>query len=250
MSEENVNFKPYLSIVSDEKDLINNFTDETIYHIINYTNVNLKNIESFEKNISSEGTSNNSSNSSFNNISNNGYIGNEVYIGNKVKNQSHPREEIIFKLIKEKSTLKSEKIKCKLFKCTFDGCEKSFEYKWILNRHINSHFCFKLFKCEYQGCSKTYKSKENLNLHIKNKHLGLKPYKCRYCLISFSHRNGIIYNNLIGKTYHERTIHINYLPHLCNISDCKLRFASKSALKYHIVHQHCQYECVIIENAL
>jgi uncharacterized Zn-finger protein len=79
---------------------------------------------------------------------------------------------------------------CKNFKCTFEDCEKSFDYKWILDRHINSHFCFKLYKCEYGDCSKAYKSKENLNLHFRNKHLGEKPYQCRFCFSRFSHRNG------------------------------------------------------------
>ncbi len=78
----------------------------------------------------------------------------------------------------------------KNFPCTYPNCGKSFTYKWILDRHINSHFCFKLFKCEYKDCSKAYKSKENLNLHIKNKHLGEKPYQCKYCDSRFSHRNG------------------------------------------------------------
>jgi uncharacterized Zn-finger protein len=81
--------------------------------------------------------------------------------------------------------------KGKSFTCNFDNCGKTFDYKWILERHINSHFCFKLFKCEYDGCDKAYKSKENLNLHIKNKHLGIKPYACKYCLLKFSHRNGM-----------------------------------------------------------
>jgi uncharacterized Zn-finger protein len=82
----------------------------------------------------------------------------------------------------------------KSFICAFEGCGKRFDYKWILDRHINSHFCFKLHKCDYLGCEKAYKSKENLNLHIRNKHLGEKPYQCRYCISRFSHRNGILFN--------------------------------------------------------
>ena len=78
----------------------------------------------------------------------------------------------------------------KNFRCTFEGCDKSFDYRWILERHVNSHFCFKLFKCEYEDCKKAYKSKENLNLHFRNKHLGEKPYQCRFCISRFSHRNG------------------------------------------------------------
>lgn len=98
-------------------------------------------------------------------------------------NSSHEEIEEIKKIIKKSNT--------KPFKCTFENCEKSFEYKWILDRHINSHFCFKMFKCDYKGCEKAYKSRENLTLHYKNKHLGVKPYECQYCQAKFSHRNGI-----------------------------------------------------------
>jgi len=76
----------------------------------------------------------------------------------------------------------------KRFICKFDNCQKKFEFKWILRRHLDSHFTFRLFKCD--SCSKSYKSKENLNLHIKNKHIGMKPYNCDYCSSKFSHRNG------------------------------------------------------------
>ena len=78
----------------------------------------------------------------------------------------------------------------KNFKCSFENCDKSFDYRWILERHVNSHFCFKLYKCEYEDCKQAYKSKENLNLHFRNKHLGEKPYPCRFCTLRFSHRNG------------------------------------------------------------
>jgi hypothetical protein len=84
-------------------------------------------------------------------------------------------------------------IRKKIFSCNFDNCLKSFDQKWILDRHITSHFPFRHFKCEYEDCSKAYKSKENLLLHQKNKHLGVKPYKCRFCDSKFSHRNGIFF---------------------------------------------------------
>lgn len=48
----------------------------------------------------------------------------------------------------------------------------------------------KLFKCTYQNCMKAYKSKENLTLHFKNIHLKEKPYICKFCKATFSHRNG------------------------------------------------------------
>lgn len=49
----------------------------------------------------------------------------------------------------------------------------------------------KNFKCHFNECEKAYKTRENLTLHIKNKHLGVKPYACKYCNAKFSHRNGI-----------------------------------------------------------
>jgi hypothetical protein len=90
----------------------------------------------------------------------------------------------------DKSLLKPKRKREKTFICNYDSCGKSFDYKWILERHMNSHFCFKLFKCDYENCDKAYKSKENLNLHIKNKHQNIKPYKCQFCELEFSHRNG------------------------------------------------------------
>lgn len=86
------------------------------------------------------------------------------------------------------------------------------------------------YKCQYEGCLKEYKSKENLNLHIKNKHEGLKPYRCSYCSLLFSHRN--------GKRYHERSQHTKLLPYPC--IRCAQSFASNSSMKAHM--KICQKE--------
>ena len=88
----------------------------------------------------------------------------------------------------------------------------------------------KYFNCGYKDCDKSYKSKENLILHYRNKHLSEKPYHCEYCSVSFSHRN--------GKTYHERKVHTLIFPHKCTFPGCELKFASKSALTYHMKRQH------------
>ncbi len=80
--------------------------------------------------------------------------------------------------------------KMKLFVCNYEECKKSFNHKWILDRHLLTHKSTKMFKCEYERCVKSYKSKENLTLHIKNIHLNQKPYSCKYCPSLFSHRNG------------------------------------------------------------
>jgi len=79
-------------------------------------------------------------------------------------------------------------------------------------------------------CGKQYNSKENYNLHYQNIHLKIKPYKCNYCEISFSHRN--------GKNYHERKYHTFIFPYVCKVKSCNKKFASNSALNYHMKTNH------------
>lgn len=74
--------------------------------------------------------------------------------------------------------------------CVCEKCLKKFKTKEDLKYHYQFHLTSKTFHCEYINCGKIYKSKENLVLHIKNIHLKLKPYRCRFCDSSFSHRNG------------------------------------------------------------
>ena len=121
--------------------------------------------------------------------------------------------------------------------CDFDYCGMAFRHKWIFLKHLSAHLTCKFFKCLDEKCNKLYKSKEYLNLHIKNIHEGIKPYKCQYCSLEFSHRNGkILFYK--GKTYYVRKFHINYIPHKCNLVNCTRAFASKSALTYHLTNQH------------
>jgi hypothetical protein len=78
------------------------------------------------------------------------------------------------------------------YKCIFDKCGALLENKIDLEEHCTRHIRTKYFKCDVFGCDKVYRSKENLTLHIKNIHLNLKPYKCRFCNSTFSHRNGTL----------------------------------------------------------
>lgn len=80
----------------------------------------------------------------------------------------------------------------KNFTCNYENCNKTFKFRWILDRHYLSHKAAKLYKCTFKGCTKSYKSKENLTLHFKNIHLKEKPYNCKFCPSVFSHRNGKI----------------------------------------------------------
>lgn len=93
----------------------------------------------------------------------------------------------------QENNKKNKKIKEKTFVCKIDGCFKKFNFRWILERHLISHYNIKNFKCTLGNCGKAYKSMENLTLHIKNKHFNQKPYKCSYCNNKYSHRNGKLF---------------------------------------------------------
>ena len=95
----------------------------------------------------------------------------------------------------------------------------------VINYSIVKQKRKRFFKCDYINCGKLYRTKENLVLHYKNKHLLQKPFKCSYCDMAFSHRN--------GKTFHERRIHTLEFPYTCDTVGCEMKFVSKAALIYH-----------------
>jgi hypothetical protein len=97
-----------------------------------------------------------------------------------------------FKLFSKEETLKTledHEDHCSL-QCIFDNCREVVSSKSEIEDHYEKHIKVRLYKCDYEGCEKVYRSKENMTLHFKNVHLKLKPYKCRFCTSTFSHRNG------------------------------------------------------------
>jgi hypothetical protein len=102
-----------------------------------------------------------------------------------LNNTNFVREEEISK----KVTDHSEGNK-KIFMCPYDNCGNSYSLQRVLQSHLKKHTEENIHKCVFLNCAKSYKSKENLNLHVKNKHLGVKPYKCSFCDSQFTHRNG------------------------------------------------------------
>jgi hypothetical protein len=80
--------------------------------------------------------------------------------------------------------------KCKPFQCGKDKCHKKSKFQWILERHMSSHDSVRLFKCMHEDFLKSYKSNENLTLPTRNIHLKERPYHCKYCDLTFTHRYG------------------------------------------------------------
>jgi len=142
------------------------------------------------------------------------------------------------------------------FRCSFDGCEKSFSNKSNrsthfklhegqvnlcdlcgktfsrkrdLNRHKNQvHSDSKTFQCTIDGCDKSFKLKGNLTQHLKQAH-GPKQHQCLICLKSFSTNQNL-------KT-HIASVH-DEMRHQCN--KCTKSYSSYANLWAHIKKHHSQ----------
>lgn len=79
-------------------------------------------------------------------------------------------------------------------------CPRTFTHKPVLETHILAHSGQNIFACEQ--CDKTYKWKEDLRKHFMAEHLGIFPYKCKFC--------GKGYTGSSNRTYHEKRCN-NYL---------------------------------------
>ncbi|KAB7494387.1 Zinc finger protein [Armadillidium nasatum] len=96
--------------------------------------------------------------------------------------------------------------------------------KYELSRHKNKHLGIKPFKCEQ--CHKTYYKKNSLNTHMAV-HSAIKPFSCQYCKTQYCQKIGLKrhLNKNTGKE-----------PYLCNL--CPSLFESQCLLKNHSSLSH------------
>jgi uncharacterized Zn-finger protein len=67
----------------------------------------------------------------------------------------------------------------KLYKCTFEQCNKEFSSTSKLSRHSQTHFKQKSFKCTFENCDANFTRKDHLINHNKA-HSCIKMYTCDY----------------------------------------------------------------------
>ena len=109
------------------------------------------------------------------------------------------------KAYKQKTTLHDHMIsvheKTKNFKCTVDGCDKSFHFKYDLLAHVRRHTGEKPYQCEQ--CGFRTSTAGGLRTH-KISHSDARPYACEHC----------------GATY-KQTKHLNRHQKICTGSALK-----------------------------
>ena len=123
--------------------------------------------------------------------------------------------------------------KTKRYRCTYEGCSKSYSNQSNLNHHIKKkHLKHKPHKCNYEGCSESFVYESGLKRHIEEKHT--KPYKCDLCDMSFGRQDTL--------DQHIASQHAEDLK-LVECPDCGETFKNPKELethvkKFHVVTDH------------
>ncbi|KAK4639603.1 hypothetical protein QC761_709750 [Podospora bellae-mahoneyi] len=153
----------------------------------------------------------------------------------------------------------------KTIKCTFPGCDKSFNRPARLVSHLRSHTGDRIHRCTYEGCDKSYLEEKHLTQHIKGSHTHEKNYVCNVkgcgkafvtntrlkrhaavhegaerfrcrdyegCSESFRKRETL--------QRHIRTRHLNQAGFPCLQDGCQEGFDSAGALRRHTEREHGQ----------
>ncbi|KAK0748720.1 hypothetical protein B0T21DRAFT_357124 [Apiosordaria backusii] len=153
----------------------------------------------------------------------------------------------------------------KTIRCTYPGCDKTFNRPIRLTAHLRSHNNDRIHRCPYEGCDKSYLEEKHLTQHIKGSHTHEKNYVCTVegcgkafvtntrlkrhaavhegaerfrcrdyegCNLSFRKRETL--------QRHIRTEHLGQAGFLCPQNGCEEGFDSAGALRRHTEREHGQ----------
>lgn len=113
----------------------------------------------------------------------------------------------------------------KLYRCQHEGCDYACPSKNGLNLHILKHTSGNPFVCSQ--CSKTFKRAVGLEKHVSKIHLGIRPYICDKCGVSYGDESEL-------KNHMSR--HAENKPYSC--THCDYSTFQKGSLKSHLFCRH------------
>ena len=153
--------------------------------------------------------------------------------------------------------------KARPFKCTWNGCEKTFIQAGHRSVHIRSiHKNLKPHRCTI--CKARFPTKQRLTQHANSVHLHIKRFHCEICLFTFrdkGHLNTHISAvhdkarpfpcNICKSTFflrkdhdsHIRAVHLKETPFKCD--KCESVFARKQALDNHVQFVHLKARPIV-----
>lgn len=111
--------------------------------------------------------------------------------------------------------------------------------------NLESKNHFEIFKCQFEGCDKTYETQHKRNKHYKELHLKIEQNECinevkesklRYACDLCGHQ---IKNNKFYLLCHMNSNHLKIKPFECKM--CDFKTSRSDSLKRHILSIHLKF---------
>lgn len=132
----------------------------------------------------------------------------------------------------------------KTIKCTWDGCDKTFNRPARLTAHLRSHTSERPFACTWEGCEKAYMDNKHLKAHIKGAHTKERQYMCDW--------EGCGKNFLTStRRNRHRATHEGTQRFVCTgYPECYQAFRKRETLQRHIRSDHLElapFPCAFVD---